>query len=174
MFKGFGEPVACGAGRPAFYATVALDGLSVLSNSGIWIDDDGTAATPVVSVAQEGAPAPGTAGAVFHGFSSLAGLDSATEGPVFVARLRSGVGGVDTTNNVGIWARCNDGVVRKLIRTGETLSVGGQPKVVRSIQALLNLPGSSGQARTYVNAGSITYLVTFAGGTQAIVQTTIP
>ena len=79
------------------------------------------------TLALVGANAPGTTG-TFQSFGDLCELGNDGR-VVFVATLAIGVGGVDSSNNIGIWVGTSDQDLRLLVRTGEV--IGG--KVVRDL-----------------------------------------
>ncbi len=96
VFRGFGFPLVNNAGQVAFGGTLrtGLGGVNFSSDVGIWRDD--------TLVAREGSHAPGTpTDAVFDSLSDFTFNNAGQVG--FEADLRTGLGGVDDTNDEGIW-----------------------------------------------------------------------
>jgi hypothetical protein len=85
------------------------------SHSGIF-RGDGTTTTPI---ALEGTAAAGTTGT----FASFGQMKIANDGRVvFIATLTAGVGGVDLSNNIGIWAGTSETDLHLLARTGQLIA----------------------------------------------------
>ncbi len=103
------------SGQLVFVAALDYGGSIDLSNiTGIWSDASGSLAL----VARQGSQAPGTpAGTVFNSFnSSLVMNDSGHV--AFGAGLKIGAGGVDNTNNNGLWLEA-DGILALIARSGD-------------------------------------------------------
>ncbi len=82
------------------------------SHSGIF-RGDGTTTTPI---ALEGTAAAGTTGT----FASFGDIKIGNDGRVaFIATLTPGVGGVDLSNNIGIWVGTSETDLHLLARTGQ-------------------------------------------------------
>ena len=71
------------------------------------------------TVALTGTRAPGTAG-IFQSFGDLFELENNGR-VVFVAKLAVGMGGVDASNNTGVWIGTSDQDLRLLVRTGDVI-----------------------------------------------------
>ena len=85
------------------------------SRSGIF-RGDGTTTTPI---ALEGTAAAGTTGT----FASFADIKMGNDGQVaFIATLTPGAGGVDLSNNIGIWAGTSETDLHLLARTGQLIA----------------------------------------------------
>lgn len=85
------------------------------STSGIF-RGDGTATT---AIALQGTAAPGTTGT----FSTFGDLKIGKDGRVaFIATLTVGVGGVDVSNNVGIWAGTSEADLHLVARAGQIIA----------------------------------------------------
>lgn len=85
------------------------------SHSGVF-RGDGTTTTPI---ALEGTAAAGTTGT----FASFGDIKIGNDGlVVFIATLTPGVGGVDLSNNIGIWAGTSKTDVHLLARTGQLIA----------------------------------------------------
>jgi hypothetical protein len=83
---------------------------------------------PSCAFAVEGAPAPGAPDAVFGRFGNTiyrnqAFESDATGNVAFLMELERGVGGVDATNDLGLWRRLPKGPEELIARTGDTLEV---------------------------------------------------
>ena len=85
------------------------------SGSGIF-RGDGATTTPI---ALEGTTAAGTTGT----FASFGKINIGNDGRVaFIATLTPGVGGVDLSNNIGIWVGSSETDLHLLARTGEVIA----------------------------------------------------
>jgi hypothetical protein len=107
----FGPLTLNDRGQTAFAAR--LTGSS--STSGIF-RGDGTTTT---AIALQGTAAPGTTGT----FSTFGDVKIGKDGNVaFIATLTVGVGGVDVSNNVGIWAGTSDADLHLVARAGQIIA----------------------------------------------------
>ena len=108
---GFSQPLRLNdRGEVAFHVGLA----GGTSNQGIFRGNGEHTTT----VALQGATAPGTTGT----FQSFHDIRLANDGRVaFVASLAVGVGGVDFTNNMGIWIGTSDEDLQLVVRTGEVI-----------------------------------------------------
>jgi hypothetical protein len=169
LYKSFADPIvsADGAGY-AFLAKLTGAGTTVQNDSAIYWGDAG--GFPNVLVAREGAAAPGTEGGVFKAFSSLA-APGGGQGPILLAKLAIGPGGVTSANDVGLWAMDAQGNLRLLLREGTT-NIGS--KTVKSFKTLAVSAGSPGTTHNFNGAGEITAVVTFTDTTSAVVTMTLP
>lgn len=147
----FFQPLRINArGQVAFNARLTAG----TSNGGIF-RGDGTITT---AVALLGTTAPGTAGTL----SSFQDIRISEDGTIaFIATLTMGVGGVDATNNRGIWFGTSEGDLRLLVRTGDV--VAGRP--------LTGLPTVFGQFD--MNERSIAWRGGFPDRSAAIIASTI-
>ena len=101
--------------------------------------------------------APGTTGT----FESFGDMKLGNDGRVaFIATLTPGVGGVDSSNNMGIWVGTSDADLQLVVRTGET--IGGK--------VLTRLPNQFGQFD--MNDDGVVWIGRFAGNTSAVVFST--
>lgn len=169
FFAGFDDPVAGEGSGVAFRATLAGSDVSRADKSSLWW----TRTDAPALLARAGSIAPGTGGALNDRFLSLA-LPDGSRGPLFTAKLRTGNGGVTRTNNVGLWAVSSVGQLELLARTGTQVGLPGVTRTVRSLTALVAVPGSTAQARAYNDSGQVVYRVTLSDRSQAILQTRVP
>jgi hypothetical protein len=106
----FGPQVMNDRGQVAFNAELS----GGASGSGIFRGDGLTTST----IALAGTTAPGTTGT----FSSFGDMRIGANGTVaFIATLALGVGGVDGTNNMGIWSGRSDSDLHLLVRTSDII-----------------------------------------------------
>ena len=80
----------------------------------------------------------------------------------FIATLEVGLGGVDTSNNRGIWIGTSDEDLHLVVRTGEV--IGGN--------VLTGLPSSGQDNRFDMNQNDVLWVGSF-GATTAIVVTRV-
>jgi hypothetical protein len=106
------------------------------------------------TIALEGTAAAGTTGT----FASFGDMKMGNDGTVaFIATLTFGVGGVDLTNNIGIWVGTSETDLHLVARTGEI--IGGKT---------LTRPLSLGQLE--IKGRPIVWLGRFSGNSTAIVS----
>ncbi len=174
-FSTLSDPVYADDNAVAFLGTLAVSGTVTTSNkTGIWATTSGTLAL----VARTGDNAPdvtGTASASGPVFSVLTQFVLPDQGGVIIlATLKTGTGGVTTTNNTGIWAVGTNGLLTQIIRTGNALTVNGTVKIISGL-AIFNAPAAStGQTRHFNNPGDLTFKATFTDGSTSIVQSMFP
>jgi hypothetical protein len=101
------------------------------------------------------------AGATFASFSQLA--FPANGGIIFAATLATNsLAGVSATNNQGVWAASTAGANPKLIvRTGNSLSVGGAVKTIFSYDFFSASSVTEGVGRTINSDGDIILKLNF-------------
>jgi len=163
VFASFSDPVARDDGAVAFYAKLkpGIGGVKASDAAGIWSNISGTLAL----IARQSQQAEGAeTGVLYSAFTSIALPD--VGGPVFLAKLKT------KKNNVGIWATDDAGVVHIVVRTGDTLTIGGEPKIVKTLEFLPTLLGVSGQTRSFNTAGDLTFRAVFTDKTEAILKVT--
>ena len=169
-FGAFREPVAgIGAGGKrvtAFAAT--LSGSVAAQDTGIWKYTEGGALT---LVAREGVPATDAGSAKWTSFTSLSVLEG--RGPMFTAKLLSGVAGVTGASDTGLWATDSTGTLRLVLRTGDTIA----GKKLQSFFVLGAVANSPGQRRAWTGGDAsarVIYRAFFIGGSSAILSTAVP
>jgi hypothetical protein len=110
------------------------------------------------TLALSGTSAPGTAG-TFQSFGDLYQLGN--DGRVaFVAKLAIGVGGVDSSNNTGIWVGTSYEDLRLVVRTGEV--IGGK--------VLTDLPLSANGNSLGMDANNVLWRGNFGAATAIVVS----
>jgi hypothetical protein len=115
---------------------------------------DGVTTTPI---ALEGTAAAGTTGT----FASFGDIKMGNDGSVvFIATLTFGVGGVDLTNNIGIWAGTSETNLHLVARAGD--SIGG-----KTLTRPLSL------SRLEINERPIVWVGRFSDNSTAIVSSDI-
>jgi hypothetical protein len=109
------------------------------------------------AVALAGAIAPGTTGS----FEAFHEIELGNDGRVaFIATLAAGVGGVDSSNNMGIWIGTSDKDLQLVVRTGEV--IGGN--------LLTSLPtGVNGFNQFDMNQNAVVWIGGFQPTARAIV-----
>jgi hypothetical protein len=114
------------------------------SSSGIFRGDG----TRTIPIALTGTNAPGTTGS----FASFRDFQLLNDGRVaFIATLTIGVGGVNTSNNTGLWIGTSDEDLQLVVRTGDVI----EGKV------LTRLPQISQGSQLDMNENSVVWVATF-------------
>jgi len=127
------------------------------SNVGIFRGDGNH--TTVVALA--GTSAPGTAGT----FASFGDMKLGQDGRVaFIATLVPGVGGVDSSNNMGIWIGTSDTDLELVARTGDVIGS----------QVLSRLPRQGLFGQLDMNEEGVVWVGTFASGASSVVFSRFP
>jgi uncharacterized delta-60 repeat protein len=108
--------------------------------------------------------------AQWQSFTSLA--VASNRGPIFVATMVPGRGGVTAASARGVWACDFKGHLSLLFRTGDPSILPG--KTLRSFTVLNATPGATGVTRSFNNAQKVAWLATFTDRSQAIVMTEVP
>ncbi len=171
-FAGFQDPVlAPGTNQVAFPAT--LRGTTRAQDETLWWQPR---TGPLTLLAREGAQPPEVpAGAKWDDFKSLAfpggsGEADSLRGPIFLATMQRGAGGMHQRNDEGVWAVDSEGALRLLFREGGTVAGG----IAKTIAVLHAVPGSPGVTRAFNNEAQVAWRATFTDGTSAIVVTQVP
>lgn len=169
-FSTFKDPVF-GGGYYTFIGKLKSgSGVNSRNDDGIWSDLSGS----LDLVAREGGEAPGTGGALFQSFVSIA--MPASGDALFIAKLRPGTGTgtraerVNSGNDSGIWRATDEGV-DLVLREGSLIEVGpDDSRKVKKFQSLGMVKGSPDQRRSHTADGGIQALVDFTDRSQAIVE----
>ena len=115
-------------------------------------------------------PPSTTSGGVYRAFKSLALTTGSNGAPIYYAQLTQGLGGVDATNDFGLFAVNSGNTVSKIVREGDV--IGG--KTVKTLTVISSVSGSIGVTHSFNSNRRICYLALFADGTNAIITTVIP
>ena len=166
VFGKFGDPVlAPGTDSVAFPAT--LSGVSSVTDATLWWKPTNG---PLKLLAREGVRPEGLpTGTKWEAFPTLA-LPGGETGPIFVATLKQNTGGVDASNDKGVWAVDSVGNLRLLFRKGDTI----EGRELKGFTVLNAVSGSPGVTRSFNNYGQLVWRATFTDGSNAIVVTQVP
>ena len=170
-FIQFKDPVLSEDDAVAFQATIKGGAVQGVATQTIWWTPPGQS---LQLLAQGGArPGPDLpAEARWLSFTSLA-IAGGGRGPIFVATLVPGKGGVPATGSSGVWACDFTGTPRLLFRTGvKDAIIPG--KTLKSFSLLKATVGNTGVTRSFNNVGSVVWLAAFTDQTQALVTTEVP
>ena len=166
-FRSFLDPVLePGTESVAFTAT--LKGTTAADDVALWWKPEGQ---PLALLARKGDQPAGilTAGAKWRVFTSVA-LPGGGNGPLFMATMLRGVGGVDPTNDMGVWGVDSTGALRLLFRKGDTLA----GKTVKRFASLSAVLGSPGVTRSFNSSGQVAWQAEFTDSHAAIIVTQVP
>lgn len=170
-FKSFKSPASNSWGTTVVGAKIAGSGIDKNNDQGLWM------LYPYGGdqlIAREGDIAPGTAiveGGEHAEFSKFKGVALPEQGsPVFLAKLRTGPGGTDKTNDDGAWATGFYGFPQLIIREGQTYD----GKIVKKFTLLSSVRGSQMQARSHNANSHLLMRVDFTDRSQAIVDVALP
>jgi hypothetical protein len=166
-FTALKDPVLASDGGLAFPATIAGTGISgVKANTLWWLPPEGN----LQLLAQGGTQASNDLpeGALWSAFQSLA--IAGNRGPIFIATLVHGKGGVGATNDTGVWATDLDGDVRLLFRTGMKMG----KKTLKSFVILHAAGGTHGITRSFNDNQQVIWQANFTDGTQGVITTEVP
>jgi len=161
LFKTLGDPVLNNRGQVAFLATLASKAV------GIWANTSG--ALTLVACAQSQAPYP--VGAVFSAFQRLALPDQG--GPVILASLAIGPGGVTALNNVGIWQADSNGALSLIAQTGDSIELEGAIKIIAGLGIFDSTAEAAAQPGGCNTGGALIFRATFTDGSQALITAAV-
>ncbi len=160
-------------GRAAFF--VWLENAPASDDFGLFAAGGGS---PAFALAVAGAPAPGAPGAVFSQPPQFTfHLEQAFDGDpcgtvAFTMALREGVGGVDASNDYGLWRSGPEGPVELIARKGDTLEVA--PGDTRTV-ADLTFAGAGGNSIGHAGGigpdGEVAFWASFTDGSEGIFVT---
>jgi hypothetical protein len=150
------------AGQLAFSSYLTGSGVDSTDDLGIWSDGSGELAL----VARTGSHAPGTAaGANFFELNSPA-LNSAGQ-TAFRANLIGG--GVDFTNDKGIWATDTSGALQLIARTGEQFEIApGDFRVPSDLDFVSATGNGDSRQSGFNNLGQLVFWASFTDGSQGV------
>ena len=123
-FAGFGDPVLNKVGTVAFMGVMnaGSGGVTTLDAKGIWTMLSGS--LQMVARLQHSWQVPDAPGANFGSFHNL--VLPETGGPIFLASLVPGVGGVVLGNSQGVWGLDSGNRLREIVRTGDMVDAQGR------------------------------------------------
>jgi hypothetical protein len=173
-FTALNDPVFNSSNALAFIGTVATgEEVKAAGHQGIWLRRAASPDLFLVAQAQDQAP-DCAAGALFSSFQTLVLPEQG--GPVFVADLAPGVGGVTAATNQGIWAVDPAGRLTLIARKGDILALDseGATKTIDSLSIFPAPATSAMQTRSAKRAGDLIYKVTFTDGSQGIYKVVFP
>lgn len=159
-FASFQDPVFADATHYAFSARITPATAGV-NDRALFSSSFG----PLRMLARTNGAAPDTGGARYASFVSLA-LPS-TNGAVFLARLQTGVAGVNAGNNTALFQELAAGA-HLVLRTGTDLMAGGQMRRIKTLRFLQAVPGSPGHGRYDAATGTVYGAADFTDGTEAL------
>jgi len=166
VFQTLSSPVLNGAGQIAFTGTLktGISGVVTANATGLWaVPPEGG----IQTVARVGDAAPGLAGARFASFAQIAYPDEG--GIAFLGTLATGPGGTTTANNTGLWSSPSPGAPPVLVvRTGDSLDIGGVAKTVSAIGIFSPSPSTAGAVRGFNSLGRLAFKLTFIDGSSGI------
>jgi hypothetical protein len=175
-FSDFAPPVLNAVGQTAFRARLSGSGVNASNDDGIW--SEGTGALKLV--ARSGMAAPGAAdGVTFGGIATPFSLPSinALGQTIFSATLTGS--GIDSTNDMGIWATDIDGVLKLIVRAGDQLevasgdlrtisSVGFIGDTIKGAQTTRPTGNEDGFGSGFNDRGQLAFAATFTDGTSGV------
>jgi len=173
-FDVLGVPTLNNSDEIAFHARLQPSGgINENNNTGVWSNSRGS----LHPIALEGDQAPGTtAGNVFASLGNALNLNQPIlngAGQVaFLAFLRTGSGDVTSSNNRGIWAEDRSGILRLIVRTGDSLDVDSGPGVELRTVASIAFSDASGNGdglqSGFNDLGQLAFVANFTDGSSGI------
>jgi hypothetical protein len=165
-FEGIGSvPAINDAGQILFDALLTGNGVDSTNNGAAFLSD---AHGNVTLVQRKGDQAPSTAaGTVFAPNDVLAWV--LNDAGQVATRQRVAGAGVDSTNDLGIWATDRTGALQLIVRKGDELEVAPGDRRTISELTLVGASGnSSGFNSGFNNLGQLAFWASFADGTQGV------
>ncbi len=159
-FENFDTPIINDLGQVLVRAELEVGpgGVSASNRLGLWLlDESGSLELRTGSGGVPGVPA-----ANFENFSTYA-LNEAGQLAV-AATLELGTGGVDSTNNSGLWLIDPEGVSRLIARKGDTLA----GRTIEAVDFLGGSAASDGQSSGLNDLGNVAFQTTFTNGDSGI------
>ena len=169
-YAAFFDPLVNDAGHVAFLATLKGGGVKGTNKTALFSGLPGNLRT-VARLGDFAADENGAAtGATWSKFLSCALAGGPGGDVIFLAEMKGG--GTTAKTKLGLWAVDSQGTLRRLLRTGVSLSPDGAP--VTNLTLLNAVPGAYGAARSYNATGSVALLATFADKSQTLVRVDLP
>jgi hypothetical protein len=132
------------------------------NEDGIWVSDAGT----LRMLARQGFEAPGTGGAYFKQFESIAMPEP--NSLFFTARFWQGLGGVTPQSDRCLWAWRKETGLSRVLYEGQIIEDGVRLGRVLNFRVISQVPGSAGHGRYDGSQQSVDALVRFDNGRSAI------
>ncbi len=168
-YTAFSDPLVNSNGDLAFIATLKGTGVKPANSKALLFGAFGNTYEKVARLGDLATDGAGTTDtAVWNSFVSFALAGGANGGPIFVAKL-SGAG-VNGKNNLGVWAVGSDGLVRRLLRTGDAFG----SRTVASFNLLKAVPTAFTAARSFNANSAVAVQITFTDKSQALLKIGIP
>jgi hypothetical protein len=170
-FQSLSSPLINNAKDIAFTGTLVTGGNVNSSNAnGIWtISSNGV----LTKIFRSGDSAPDVVGAKFASFSQLA--FPANGGIIFAATLATGSEGISNNNNQGVWSVSTSDDIRKLVvKTGNSLSVGGTGKIISSFDFFSASSATEGVGRTVNSDGDFILKLNFTDKSSSLFRYDAP
>ncbi len=140
-----------------FITSLSGTGVTASNNSAVFTGLPGA----LRGIARTGDPAPGApVGAVFTSFASVA-INAG--GHALFTASDSLTGGTP-----GIWAQDRNGAVRKIVRNGDALTIGGISRTVNTVYSPATGTGADGLPSSFSAGGSLVVQAGFTDGTRAM------
>ncbi len=162
------DPMTNDSGKVAFIASLQGSGVTPLNRIALFSGQPGSPALVARLNSQSTDETGALTSALWTKFVTYALPGGPGAGVIFVAETGTATTGIST----GLWAVDSHGVLRRLLRTGDPLTVGGSP--ISSMTLLTAVPGAYGATRSYNAGGSIALLATCADHSEKIVRLDIP
>ncbi|MEQ8209636.1 MAG: hypothetical protein RH917_07370 [Lacipirellulaceae bacterium] len=162
-FESFENQVINGAGQTAFIGELLGTGVDSTNDRGLWAQSSGG---ELELVARTGDAAPGTPAGV--NFARLGTYVFNSSGQVAFSGFLTGTG-VDSTNDVGIWALDSSGTLALIAREGDALDVGNGTAIDLRVINDIYFAGGSGNEDGYQSGfnetGQLAFTASFTDGT---------
>ena len=152
------------AGQTAFGVRLTGRDVDGSNNSSIWSEGTGSLAL----VARRGSQAPGApTGITFDGFGFRSIVLNNAGQTAFLAELIGS--GVDDSNNDGIWATDQSGVLQLIAREGNLLEVSpGEFRTISSLRFIGGTGNSDGRPSGFNNLGQVAFHARFTDNSAGI------
>jgi hypothetical protein len=163
-FGSFDNPLLNAAGHIAFASRLSGAGVTSANDRGIWIERAGI----LELVAQEDNQAPGApSGVKFSGLSQTNLVFNAAGQIAFQSSLRGS--GVNSENDLGLWATDLEGTLHLILRTGDLLEVA--PSDFRTISGFEfhgDTGNEDGRVSGFNDLGQLAFFAYFTDGSSGI------
>ncbi len=168
----FTGQVLSGGGQTAFVGGLSGPGVDTTNDIGIWAGD----ANGLELLLRTGDPAAGTPpGVVFEFFGYAAHdalvLNAANQLAFFGVLVGPGV---DATNNTGIWAQDEAGILTLVVRSGDVIEVApGDTRTVTGLSFIAGSGGQDGRSSGFNDSGQVAFGAQFDDGSSGLFVATV-